>query len=67
MMGTSPRDDEGQTADCFGLTDAEVAAILSDQEGRTVTVQEVRRITVQALRKLRRYMLESGLVPADLL
>ena len=45
----------------------EVAAWLSDIEGRTVTVLEVRRIESQALRKLRSAIVRRGLRLDDLL
>ena len=48
-------------------TEEEVAAALSEEEGRPVTVQEVRRIEFLALRKLRRMLQARGLTPGNLL
>lgn len=48
-------------------TAEEVAAALSEEEGRTVTVQEVRRIEFIAMRKLRRTLALMGLTSKNLL
>ncbi len=51
-----------------GMTEDEVAAQLSQEEGRPVSVNEVRRITGRALRKLRTVLeIERGLCLGDLL
>lgn len=54
-------------ADVVHATEDEVAAVLSKEEGRTVTVHEVRRIEFTALRKLRRLLQARGLRLANLL
>ncbi|MHB0973136.1 MAG: hypothetical protein ACYC0P_02695 [Thiobacillus sp.] len=48
-------------------TEEEIAAALSAEEGRPVSVQEVRRIEWLALRKLRRILQARGLTPGNLL
>lgn len=48
-------------------TEEEVAAALSELEGRPVTTLEVRRIEFQALRKLRRMLAARGLTAKNLL
>lgn len=48
-------------------TEEEIAAALSEEEGRTVTVQEVRRIEHQAMRKLRLALQVRGHTSANLL
>lgn len=45
----------------------EVAATLSFQEGRQVTVNEVRALEYRAIMKLRRELINRGLLAADLL
>ncbi|CAM5789755.1 hypothetical protein CCAE64S_02448 [Castellaniella caeni] len=51
-----------------GMTEDEVAAQLSREEGHPVSVNEVRRITGRALRKLRTMLeIERGLRLGDLL
>ena len=53
-----------------GLTECtseEVAAWLSEIEGRPVTLLDVRKIEAQALRKLRSVLVRRGLLPDDLL
>lgn len=44
----------------------EVAAWLSAEEGRPVSINEVRRVEFQALRKLRRAFAARGMGPRDL-
>lgn len=56
-----------ESFELVGATEEEVAAWLSANEGRKVTVQEVRRISAQALRKLRRALDARGLGNAELL
>ena len=56
-----------QSIEMTDCTIEEVAAWLSEIEGRAVTVLEVRRIEGQALRKLRRALLGRGLALDDLL
>jgi len=56
-----------QPVEMTAATVEEVAAWLSAQEGRPVTIHEVRRIEVQALRKLRQMLQERGLTTGDLL
>lgn len=51
----------------FENTEEEIAAILSVEEGRVVTVHEVRQIVCRALRKLRMVFAKRGLFPAVLL
>lgn len=43
-----------------GATDEEVAAWLSKEEGRAVSVVEVRRIVIRALRKLQASLAHRG-------
>lgn len=57
----------GAPGDEVHATEDEVAAVLSKEEGRTVTVHEVRRIEFTALRKLRRLLQARGLRLANLL
>lgn len=45
----------------------EVAAALSEEEGRTITAQEVRAIEFMALRKLRRMLAAMGLTSMNML
>jgi hypothetical protein len=47
------------------MTDEEIAAQLTRDEGRRVTVPEVRLLIVMALRKLRRILLDRGFKPDD--
>jgi len=47
-------------------TDEEVAAILTAEEGRPVSLHEVRRIEARALRKLRRALLARGMTYENL-
>lgn len=47
-------------------SEEEIAAWLSAEEGRPVSVYEVRCIVARALRKLRQICRERGLSPADL-
>lgn len=48
------------------MTEEEIAAALSEEEGRPVSVGEVRRIEAIALRKLRRLLEARGLSPENL-
>lgn len=50
-----------------GTTAEEVAAALSEEEGRPVSVEEVRRIEAGAIRKVRKILAALGLTPANLL
>jgi hypothetical protein len=43
------------------MSEEEVAAVLSAEEGREVTVREIRRIEAKAMRKLRQVMRLRGL------
>ena len=62
MSDANTRRSDGLT-EC---TSEEVAAWLSEIEGRTVTLLDVRRIEAQALRKLRSVLVRRGLRPDDL-
>lgn len=57
----------GTPGDDLNATAEEIAAALSEEEGRPVTVHEVRRIEVTALRKLRRALQARGHTSANLL
>lgn len=48
-------------------TAEEVAAALSMEEGRPVSVEEIRRIEAGAMRKVRKILSALGLTPANLL
>ncbi|WP_345798407.1 hypothetical protein [Castellaniella sp. MT123] len=48
-------------------TDEEIAAWLSKQEGRPVTVAEVRRVVAGAMHRVRRELLMRGFTPDDLI
>lgn len=48
-------------------TEEEIAAVLSEEEGRPVTVEDVRRIEHQAMRKLRQALQARGHTSANLL
>lgn len=48
------------------MTEEEIAAVLSEEEGRPVSVHEVRRVEATALRKLRRLLDARGLSPENL-
>ncbi|WP_417276400.1 hypothetical protein [Castellaniella sp.] len=48
-------------------TDEEIAAWLSNQEGRPVTVAEVRRLVAGAMHRVRRELLMRGFTPDDLI
>lgn len=48
------------------MSEEEVAAVLTAEEGREVTVREIRRIEAKAMRKLRQVMRLRGLTFDDL-
>jgi hypothetical protein len=47
------------------LTDEQIAAQLTIEEGQLVTVFQVRILIYNALRKLRRALLDRGITPDD--
>ncbi|GIK24698.1 MAG: hypothetical protein BroJett006_09440 [Betaproteobacteria bacterium] len=59
----SPENDSAYPLD--GMTDEEIAARLTHEEGHRVTVPEVRLLIGKALLKLRRIITERGFKPDD--
>lgn len=57
--------ENGSAYSLDGMTDEEIAAQLTREEGHRVSVPEVRLLIGKALSKLRRILVERGFKPDD--